>query len=263
MSDRGDGGRNMKNKQMVIISYILLLFIGANSSLFIQEPQAQTSDQLVIPDEAIRLRILANSDSEKDQNIKRIIRDEVNQEITKWVEELTSIQEARDIIKARLDEIEVIVAGVLERENSDQAYKVEFGNVEFPTKLYGKFIYPAGQYEAILITLGEGGGANWWCVLFPPLCFLDFSNGDAVKAEEAEAKEGTEEENEKKENTEEENEKKENTEEETSEDEEVEDVALEEVEDEEAEEKSEVESEEAEGAEVKFFIVEFFSSIFG
>ena len=78
----------------------------------------------------------------------------------------------------------------------NQSVKVEFGVVEFPTKLYGEFLYPAGEYEAILITLGEGKGANWWCVLFPPLCFLDFSNGVAVS-------EGFDEEEEKKQQEEE------------------------------------------------------------
>ncbi|NQD53611.1 stage II sporulation protein R, partial [Bacillus altitudinis] len=57
------------------------------------------------------------------------------------------------------------------------------------TKLYGNFVYPAGKYEAILITLGEGDGANWWCVLFPPLCFIDFSNGEAIASPEGDDKE--------------------------------------------------------------------------
>ncbi|MEH7280107.1 stage II sporulation protein R, partial [Bacillus toyonensis] len=57
-------------------------------------------------------------------------------------------------------------------------------NVKFPTKVYGNFIYPAGEYEAVLITIGKGEGANWWCVLFPPMCFLDFSSGTAVRKEE-------------------------------------------------------------------------------
>ena len=70
---------------------------------------------------------------------------------------------------------------------------VKFGKVQFPTKLYGQFLYPAGEYQAILITLGSGEGANWWCVLYPPLCFLDFSNGVAVSDgfEEKKAKAAT------------------------------------------------------------------------
>lgn len=146
----------------------------------------QNTEPVVIPEEAIRLRILANSDSEQDQVLKRKIRDEVNKEITVWVEKLTSIEAARELIESRLPEIEKIVQSVLVKENQEQKYSVDFDNVSFPTKMYGNFIYPAGEYEAILITLGEGKGANWWCVLFPPLCFVDFSNGQAVQAAELE-----------------------------------------------------------------------------
>jgi len=151
-------------------------------------------DYKIIPDEAIRLRILADSDDKKDQELKRDVRDAVNAEITEWVEELTSIEAARDIIQSRLGDIEDIVENVLEEHNQSQSYTVDFGNVEFPAKLYGSYIYPAGTYEAILITLGEGRGANWWCVLFPPLCFLDFSNGTSVAENEEESTEDKKEE---------------------------------------------------------------------
>lgn len=134
----------------------------------------------MIPNEAIRLRILADSDSDKDQAIKRLVRDEVNKEITKWVEDLTSLDDARNIIKSKLPEIQAIAEEIVATEGSNQSVKTEFDKVQFPTKLYGQFLYPAGEYEAILITLGEGEGANWWCVLYPPLCFLDFSNGEAT-----------------------------------------------------------------------------------
>ncbi|MDC3416749.1 stage II sporulation protein R [Aquibacillus salsiterrae] len=135
----------------------------------------------VIPDEAIRLRILANSDSDDDQTLKRQVRDEVNKEITKWVKEIDNIEEARQIIEERISDVEVIVGEVLKEKGIDQSYQVEYGkNIKFPTKVYDTYVYPAGEYEAILITLGDGKGANWWCVLFPPLCFLDFSNGTTV-----------------------------------------------------------------------------------
>ncbi len=175
---------------------MLLLLIGANIGIYQEQYSAQAATEpVVIPEEAIRLRILANSDSTKDQELKRKIRDEVNAEITKWVEELTSIDAARQLIKSRLSDIEQIVEQTLIEEGIDQAYTVDFqNNVEFPTKLYGNFIYPAGQYEAILITLGEAQGANWWCVLFPPLCFLDFSNGEAVDPQIADDQEKAEQE---------------------------------------------------------------------
>ncbi|MCD7034680.1 stage II sporulation protein R [Metabacillus sp. GX 13764] len=170
-------------KQWIAIIYIFLLIAGALLSTYKEPLKAHAEEPpVVIPDEAIRLRILANSNSDADQSLKREIRDEVNKEITKWVKDLTSIEEARKLIKSRLPHIKAIAEGVLKKEHSKQTVKAEFNSsVDFPTKMYGNYIYPAGNYEAILITLGNGEGANWWCVLFPPLCFLDFSNGEAVK----------------------------------------------------------------------------------
>lgn len=179
----------MKRKYLAII-YLLLLSIGTILSLYIPKNEAIANDAVVIPSDAIRLRILANSDSAEDQALKRLVRDAVNEEISKWVADLTSKEEARKVIQAGMPDIKEIAEKVVAKQNSDQAVKVEFGKVKFPTKLYGEFLYPAGKYEAILITLGDGTGANWWCVLFPPLCFLDFSNGVAVSQgfEEEEAK---------------------------------------------------------------------------
>ncbi|HWO78126.1 MAG TPA: stage II sporulation protein R [Bacillus sp. (in: firmicutes)] len=161
-------------------SYLLILVIGTILSLYIPKNEVTANEALVIPNEAIRLRILANSDSEKDQAVKRRVRDEVNQAITAWVSELTSLEAARDTIKGNLPKIEEITKRILKEEGVQYSFKVNFDEVQFPTKLYGDFLYPAGEYEAVLVTLGEGSGANWWCVLFPPLCFVDFSNGIAT-----------------------------------------------------------------------------------
>lgn len=170
----------MKTKTLAKL-YIIILSIGTILSLYIPKNEVTANEAIVIPNEAIRLRILANSDLEIDQELKREVRDEVNAAITEWVAELTSVEAARDLIQSRLPEIKTIAEEVLEKNGSNQSVKTDFGKVEFPTKLYGEFLYPAGEYEAVLITLGEGEGANWWCVLFPPLCFLDFSNSVAVK----------------------------------------------------------------------------------
>ncbi|MBN9655253.1 stage II sporulation protein R [Halobacillus litoralis] len=181
----------MKNSWLLFLSLSIIIAVLPWG----QQSQAQPEFQ-VIPDEAIRLRILADSNDQADQKVKRMVRDEVNAEITEWVAELTSIEAARELIQGRLPELQEIVGQTLEKEGIQQDYTVDYdSNVQFPTKLYGSFIYPAGEYEAILITLGEGEGDNWWCVLFPPLCFLDFSNGTSV----AEAEEVTEEEVEKEE----------------------------------------------------------------
>ncbi|MEK6456007.1 stage II sporulation protein R [Caldifermentibacillus hisashii] len=171
----------MRQKSIHAIAFFFILVTMASMfSLYLPKSFAQEEDVVVIPNEAIRLRILANSNSEQDQEIKRIVRDRVNAQITEWVSDLTSMEAAREKIIANLDILEATAKEVLEENGVNQKVQIRFGEVDFPTKLYGNFLYPAGKYEAVLITLGEGTGANWWCVLFPPLCFLDFSSGTAV-----------------------------------------------------------------------------------
>jgi stage II sporulation protein R len=165
--------------------FILILISLAVMFLFFETQtkvaNATMNASVKIPEESIRLRILANSNTDADQKLKREIRDEVNAQITTWVDELHSLDEAREIIRQQLPVIEEIVENKLNEAGIEKTFSVELNEVAFPTKMYGDFIYPAGKYEAVLITLGEGEGKNWWCVLFPPLCFLDFENGDAVK----------------------------------------------------------------------------------
>lgn len=180
----------MFKSKMMICLYMFLLLCGAFANLGKEETAAASANQpVVIPDEAIRLRILANSDRSADQDVKRSIRDEVNANITEWVKDLTSIEEARRVIRSKLPDINRIAKAKLKEQHIDQSVSVSFQKASFPTKLYGNFVYPAGKYEAILITLGEGDGANWWCVLFPPLCFIDFSNGEAIASPEGDDKE--------------------------------------------------------------------------
>ncbi|REK69494.1 stage II sporulation protein R [Paenibacillus paeoniae] len=135
-----------------------------------------------IPEEAIRLRILANSDSPSDQLVKRIVRDEIVKAMNSWATGQQTIEEARATIQSKLPELQQIVANVLESRGFLYDSSAALGMVDFPTKMYGSKVYPAGQYEALLITIGEGQGQNWWCVLFPPLCFVDAVSGEASAA---------------------------------------------------------------------------------
>lgn len=177
----------MTAKKYLPLIYIVLLCAATMTGMITPKngTSATETEVQVIPNEAIRLRILANSNKEADQELKRSIRDEVNKEINKWVAELTSIEEARKVIGSRLSDIEAIAEEVMVKEGNVQKIQVDFGETVFPTKLYGQYLYPAGKYEAIKITLGEGQGENWWCVLFPPLCFLDFNSGTAVANDSA------------------------------------------------------------------------------
>jgi stage II sporulation protein R len=255
----------MKIKQKRLAElYIMLLCAATILNLYMPTTEATSQDPMVIPNEAIRLRILADSDSEKDQEIKRKVRDAVNAEITSWVENLVSLEEARNVIKEGIPELQKIAEDVVAEHGSNQTVKTEFNKVKFPTKLYGQYLYPAGEYEAVLITLGEGTGSNWWCVLFPPLCFLDFSNGEATspgfdengKVVEASTTEQVDSE-----------EQVEGDEAATSEDKESDKQANEKAEKEEnavAEETAPLyEDQEEEQVEVKFFVVEIWNKIFG
>lgn len=137
-----------------------------------------------IPEEALRLRILAHSDHPRDQRLKEEVRDEVVELISRWVEEAQTLDEARQILGDKLSHLAQVVEEKVRQEGMDYGATVELGFIPFPAKLYGHRLYPAGLYEGLLITLGAGQGENWWCVLFPPLCFVDFSSGHAIKEED-------------------------------------------------------------------------------
>lgn len=133
-----------------------------------------------IPEESIRLRILANSDSVADQALKRHVRDAIVEQMNAWVAGPTTLDEARAIVRDRISELEAVVAKQIARYGYDYSYTVELGMVPFPAKMYGSKAYPAGDYEAVRVTIGAGEGQNWWCVLFPPLCFVNAAKGEAV-----------------------------------------------------------------------------------
>lgn len=133
-----------------------------------------------IPEESIRLRILANSDSAQDQALKREIRDAIIARMQEWVVGPQTLDDAREVVKAHLPEFDILVGEMIQARGYSYSHTVELGRVPFPTKMYGNEVYPAGEYEALRVTIGTGEGQNWWCVLFPPLCFVDSLSGEAV-----------------------------------------------------------------------------------
>jgi stage II sporulation protein R len=135
-----------------------------------------------IPEEAIRLRILAHSDSPADQWLKWQIRDTIVTHMEEWLEGIETKEEAIAVIQTHLTHIEALVEQTMQKLGVKEAFEVEYGQILFPVKLYGAQLYPAGEYDGLLITLGAGQGENWWCVLFPPLCFVDFKASEAVSA---------------------------------------------------------------------------------
>ena len=142
-------------------------------------------DPSVIPKDAVRLRIIANSNSPQDQNIKRAIRDQVIALIGKSVASARTPAQAHAIIQSEVPRVERLAVSALTQAGMPYGASTTFGPAPFPTKIYGNRVYPAGVYTALRVTLGRGAGQNWWCVLFPPLCFVALTDGDAVAATQA------------------------------------------------------------------------------
>lgn len=141
---------------------IIFLFIFVVVAVSFNE-----KEHLLIPDDAIRLRIIANSNSIEDQNLKLKVKDEVEKELYSLVGKAKNIEEARKIINTNLNNIDNIL------NEYNVQYDISYGKNYFPVKEYKGITYPEGNYESLVITLGSGLGKNWWCVLFPPLCLLD------------------------------------------------------------------------------------------
>lgn len=120
----------------------------------------------------IRLHVIANSDSVSDQRLKLKVRDAVIAYMDDQ-EELSTVKETRQHLDDNLDRLEAIANGVIAAEGYDYTAKADLGVRYIPEKTYGDMTFPAGNYEALNITLGKGDGQNWWCVLFPPLCLLE------------------------------------------------------------------------------------------
>jgi stage II sporulation protein R len=165
--------------------FLLFALVVSMMSWEGQRATANMVDNGPIPKESIRLRIIANSDSIQDQWLKREVRDAIVREMNGWVKEIDSYDEAVELVSGKLPELQTIVEKTIREKGFTYEATVDFGQVPFPTKLYGSYVYPAGNYQALRVRIGEAKGQNWWCVLFPPLCFIDMSNGDAVQPVDA------------------------------------------------------------------------------
>ena len=136
-----------------------------------------------IPDEAIRIRVIGNSNSEYDQEKKQELRKEVQLYMQNLLKDAKTVSEARNIINNNLENIDTNVDNYLHNLNYNTSYKINFGLNYFPEKEYKGIKYKEGLYESLLITLGEGQGNNWWCVLFPPICLLEAEETETNEVE--------------------------------------------------------------------------------
>lgn len=135
----------------------------------------------------VRLHVLANSDTVEDQALKLKVRDAVIEYMEKQ-DDLNSAGEARKYLSENLNRLEEIAEGVIASEGYDYSARANLGVRYIPEKAYGGITFPAGNYEALNITIGRGEGENWWCVLFPPLCLLEegtATDDEVVSGDEA------------------------------------------------------------------------------
>jgi len=145
---------------------IILIIIAIIITLLVKNKTE--SENVLIPNEAIRIRIVANSNENLDIEEKMKVKKSVEKEIYSLIKNVNSVSEARDIINENMDRLNIVID-----DTTDYNYDISFGNNYFPRKTYKGIIYDDGMYESLVITLGEGKGDNWWCVLFPPLCLLE------------------------------------------------------------------------------------------
>lgn len=121
----------------------------------------------------IRLHILANSDSKRDQQVKLAVRDAIRGEVAALLEGARDADQAYRRIADALPALEAFAVSELERQGEDYGARAMLGEFDFPDRAYAGVTVPAGRYQAVRILLGEGVGQNWWCVLYPDLCFVD------------------------------------------------------------------------------------------
>lgn len=160
-----------KNKKILVIIMSFIILMGVISLKDIYKNRESYKENL------IRFHVIANSDSPEDQDLKRKVRDKIIENMNPKFEQSKSINETRNIIKDNLKEIQYIASEEVKNRGENYNVNVYFGDYDFPTKSYGNFTLPAGEYEAVRVVIGEGKGQNWWCVMFPPLCFIDITHG--------------------------------------------------------------------------------------
>ena len=161
-----------KNLKMVIILTFLLFLYTSICAL-----SYANNISYDIANSVFRLHVIANSDSEEDQNLKYIVRDSLLNYMNSICKDCSSKQEAISIVENNKDIFEQIAIDTIKEHGYSYSVNINVGNFEFPTKNYGDISLPAGYYDALRVEIGEAKGQNWWCVMFPPLCFVDISSG--------------------------------------------------------------------------------------
>lgn len=139
------------------------------------------NNEVIIPDTAIRLRVIPNSNSSLDQSMKNKVKKYLEKNTYVTLSNVTDIEEARTKINDSLSNLDININKIFKDNKYNMEYTVDFGYNYFPEKKYRGLKYEEGYYESLVITIGDGKGDNWWCVLFPNLCLVDLENKTNVE----------------------------------------------------------------------------------
>lgn len=165
--------KNKKNTFKHIIIITSLFFIYTLVSAF-SYANAVSKD---LSESVFRLHVLANSDNLDDQSLKYKVRDNVLSYMNNLCLNTKTKEEAMEIARLHQDEFYKIAKQTITDSGYDYEVNIKIGIFDFPTKQYGDISFPAGSYDALRVEIGEAKGQNWWCVMFPPLCFVDMTSG--------------------------------------------------------------------------------------
>lgn len=160
-----------KAKYSLLLLILLILYIFVSAFSYVNAVSKDISSSV------FRLHVIANSDSKEDQELKLKVRDEVLAYMNHICSNITNKDEAISIAKTHIDDFKQIAIDTICENGYDYDVSIQIGNFSFPTKTYGDISLPSGFYDALRIEIGEAKGQNWWCVMFPPLCFVDVSSG--------------------------------------------------------------------------------------
>ena len=158
-------------KKILIILSIIIVILSLNKT-----------EKITIPKESIRFRVIANSNSERDQNTKNELVKNLYQEIETINNYSKDIKTSREIINNNIHNFEKVVKNTIQNEIYKDNYDINYGENYFPEKEYKGVSYEEGNYESLVITLGDGLGDNFWCVLFPNFCLVDREQKQTYKS---------------------------------------------------------------------------------
>lgn len=152
---------------------IVIMLVFAAVLFMKKEENEEDRIQKSIASHIIRLHVIANSDSEKDQQLKLMVKDKIVAGLREKLKEADNLNDARTIIRNETEQIEKMATEEMRQQGYDYIATASLGNSYFPIKKYGDMTFPAGEYEALRVQIGQAKGQNFWCVMYPTLCFVD------------------------------------------------------------------------------------------